>query len=286
MTRWWGIGGVGPALPLALLLTACFVVPMAMVFSLAFRPFDARVLMGTDFTLANLARFLGDWHYIEAFLRTLWLSALTAVICMVLAVPVAWNLHGMRSSLGRLAATMLVLTPLMVSLVVASFSWTLIIGGNGILNQVLEAAGLSRLRLMNTATGVVIVSVFSQLPYTILTTHAALESVDQQLWRAAIVHGARPARAFWRVILPLCLPGIVAGGLIVFALTMAAFVIPFLIGGGRILVAPLLIYQSTMQLFDWPGAAALGILLFALTLSCTWAVAALAQRLMPWERPR
>lgn len=286
MTRWWGIGGAGPALPLLLVLAACFAVPLAMVFSLAFLPFDARTLVGTDFTLANLARFLGDWHYIEAFLRTLWLSALSAAICMVLAVPVAWNLHGMRSSLGRLAATMLVLTPLMVSLVVSSFSWILIIGGNGILNQVLEAVGLSRVRLMNTATGVVIVSVFSQLPYSILTTHAALESVDPQLWRAAIVHGARPGRAFLRVILPLCLPGMVAGGLIVFALSMAAFVIPFLIGGGRVLVAPLLIYQATMQLFDWPGAAALGILLFALTLLCTWGAATLAQRLMPWERLR
>lgn len=286
MTRWWGVGGVGPALPLALVLLACFAVPLAMVFSLAFRPFDARSLVGTDFTLANLARFLSDWHYIEAFLRTLWLSLVSALICMVLAVPVAWNLHHMRSSLGRLTATMLVLTPLMVSLVVASFSWVLIIGGNGVLNQVLTGLGLSRLRLMNTATGVVIVSVFSQLPYSILTTHAALESVDQQLWRAAIVHGAPPARAFLRVVLPLCLPGMVAGGLIVFSLTMAAFAIPFLIGGGRVLVVPLMIYQSTMQLFDWPGAAALGILLFALTLACTWAMASLAQRLMPWEQPR
>lgn len=286
MRRWLGISGIGGAVPLALLLMLCFALPLAMVMSLAFRPFDAKQLVGSDFTLANFARILGDWHYLRAFLLTLWLSLLSALICMVLAVPVAWNLYRLRSNIGRLTATMLILMPLMVSLVASSFSWVLIIGGNGVLNQALMSLGLlsSPLRLMNTATGVVIVSVFSQLPYSVLTTYASLETTDQQLWRAATIHGASPTQTFLHVILPLCLPGMIAGALIVFSLSMAGFVIPFLIGGGRVLVVPLIIYQFTMQLFDWPGAAAFGVLLFTLTILCTWTLAGLAQRLMPWER--
>lgn len=94
---------------------------------------------------------------------------------------------------------------------------------------------------------------FSHISDAILTTFVALENIDPTLAMAARIQGASEGQMFARVILPLSLPGMVAGGLIVFALNMAAFVIPFLIGGGRVTVVLLLIYQFTMQLFDWPG---------------------------------
>ncbi|MGL4288813.1 MAG: ABC transporter permease, partial [Phreatobacter sp.] len=183
--------------------------------------------------------------------------------------------------------TMIVLLPLMVSLVVASFAWVLLLGNNGVINAGLIRLGLisEPLHFLNTMTGVIIVGTFSSLSYPILTTFAALENIPPALARSARIHGASDLQVFGRVILPLSLPGVISGGLIVFALNMAAFVIPFLIGGGRVSVVPLMIYQFTLQLFDWPGAAALGVLLFALTLVTSWAIAALAQRLMPWERP-
>jgi putative spermidine/putrescine transport system permease protein len=130
------------------------------------------------------------------------------------------------------------------------------------------------------------VSTFSHISYSILTIFAALENIDGNLHRAARIHGASEAGVFRHVVIPLSLPGIVAGSLIVFSLSMAAFVIPFLIGGGRVNVVPLLIYQYTMQFFNWPGAATLSILLLFVTLFCSWLFAATAQRWMPWERPR
>lgn len=154
-----------------------------------------------------------------------------------------------------------------------------------LLNRALLALGLvsEPIRLMNTVAGVVIVSTFSHISYAILPIFAALETVDDRALRAARIHGATEAQAFLRVALPLSIPGVLSGALIVFSLTMAAFVIPFLIGGGRVVVIPLQIYQSTLQLFDWPGAAAMSILLFLLTLLCAWGLTALGQRLAPWS---
>lgn len=275
-------------LPIAVLIFGLFVLPLALVFAMAFRPFDASALLGSGFTLANFQRFFGDQNYIIAFLRTVGISAATTLISMILGFPVAWHLHRLRSGTARLWFTLVVLLPLMVSLVVASFAWVLILGNNGILNSLLLRGGLisEPIRLMNTITGVIVVTVFSHISYVILTTFAALENIDPNLPRAARIHGASEATIFSRIILPLSLPGVLAGGLIVFSLSMAAFVIPFLIGGGRVNVVPLLIYQFTVQFFDWPGAAALGLLLFFVTLVCSWLIAVTAQRWMPWEKLR
>lgn len=282
------LGRMVLGLPITALMIAFFAIPMAMVLSLSIRTYDAKTLIGADFTLRNFTRFLTDAHHLGTFAQTLAISGATTVLCMVLGFPVAWHLHRLRSGAARLWLTLIVLLPLMVSLVVASFAWVLILGNNGVLNVALLGLHLisEPIRLMNTPTGVVIVAVFSHISYTILTTFAALENIDRNLALAARIHGASEFQVFSRIIVPLSLPGVVAGGLIVFALNMAAFVIPFLIGGGRVTVIPLLIYQFTMQLFDWPGAAAMGVLLFAITMAATWMISALAQRLMPWERPR
>lgn len=273
-------------LPISVLMGVFFAVPMSMVLALAFRPYDARSLVGTDFTLSNFIRFLIDPTYLWAFARTFYISAATTGLSMLLGYPVALHLHRVKSGSARLWLTLIVLLPLMISLVVASFAWMLLLGNNGAINGALMRIDVisQPIALMNTVTGVILVGTFGSLSYPILTTFAALENISPDLARSARIHGASDSQVFTKVLLPLSLPGLISGGLIVFALNMAAFVIPFLIGGGRVNVVPLLIYQFTLQLFDWPGAAALGVLLFGLTLVCTWLAASLFQRLMPWER--
>lgn len=275
-------------LPIALLVGFFFILPLMFVFAMAFRPYDATTMLGSGYTLANFARFFGDSNHIAAFGRTVGVSVASTLLSMVLGFPVAWHLHRLQSGTARLWFTLIVLLPLMVSLVVASFAWVLILGNNGLLNSLLLQFGLidSPIRLMNTVTGVIIVTVFSHISYVILTTFSALENIDPNLPRAARIHGASEATIFRKIILPLSLPGVVAGGVIVFSLSMAAFVIPFLIGGGRVNVVPLSIYQFTVQFFDWPGAAALGLLLFVITLACSWLISVAAQRWMPWEKLR
>jgi putative spermidine/putrescine transport system permease protein len=280
--------GLVLSLPIIGLLGLFFVVPLALVLSLAFRPYDATTLLGTGVTLDNLWRFLGDASYLGALARTVGISLATAVACVVLAFPLAWHLHETPPGARRLWLTLVVLLPLMVSLVVASFAWVLILGNNGLVNALLQALGLvdAPVRLLNTLGGVIAVSTFSHVSYAVLTIFAALENIEPSLLRAARIHGASEAAVMRRIVLPLSLPGLLSGFLIVFALSMAAFVIPFLIGGGRVNVVPLLIYQFTMQFFDWPGSAALSVILLTVTLLATFAIATLAQRWMPWERAR
>jgi putative spermidine/putrescine transport system permease protein len=272
-------------LPITVLLIGFFALPLAMVLILAFRPFDAQAIVGDGWTLRNFGRMLFDATYLAAFARTVWISLVTTLLCIVIAYPVAWHLDQLKSRQARLWLTLVALIPLMTSLVVSSFAWVLMLGGNGVLNRFLLGIGLldQPLRLLNTTTGVVIVSVYSYVSYLVLAIFSSLQTIDKGYAKAARIHGADDFQSFVRVTLPLSMPGVVSGGLIVFSLMMAGFVIPFLIGGGRVNVVPLLIFQFTLQLFDWPGAAALGVLLFALTLGATWVIASLAQRRMRWE---
>jgi len=272
-------------MPMILLLGIFFAVPLLMVFSFAFRPFDAKTLVGDGLTLQNFERFIFDGFYLTAFLRTTLISLAATALSVVLGFPVAWHLHNVQSSPLKVWLVLIVLMPLMLSLVIASFAWMIILGSNGVLAGLLSNVTLLQqpLQFLNTDAGIVIVTVYSFMPYAVLSIYAALENIDPSLSRAARIHGANDRQVFLRVTLPLSIPGVVSGALIVFALTMAAFVVPYLIGGGRVKVIPLLIYNFTIQLFDWPGAAALSLLLFILTLVLTWLLSALGSRLARWE---
>ncbi|MCC6949154.1 MAG: ABC transporter permease [Bradyrhizobiaceae bacterium] len=281
--RSWAAGILG--LPMILLLGLFFAVPLLMAFSFAFRPFDAKTLVGEDLTLQNFGRFLFDGFYLTAFVRTTLISLSVTILSVVLGYPVAWHLRSVQSSRLRTWLVLVVLMPLMLSLVIASFAWMIILGSNGVLANLIASVTLLQqpLRLLNTDLGIVIVTVYSFMSYSVLSIYAALENIDPSLARAASIHGANDRQVFLHVIWPLSIPGVVSGALVVFALSMAAFVVPYLIGGGRVKVIPLLIYNFTIQLFDWPGAAALSLLLFLLTLVLTWLIATLGSRLARWE---
>ena len=275
-------------LPMIALLGIFFALPLLMVLSFSLRPFDAQSLVGDQLTMQNFSRFLFDEFYLWTFLRTILISAAVTVASVVLGYPVAWHLHSVQSSRARLWLTLIILLPLMLSMVIASFAWLIILGSNGILTNLLMAIGATghSIRILDTDAGVVIVTVYSYVSYAILSIHAGLENIDPSLPRAARIHGASDTQTFLRVILPLSIPGVVSGALIVFTMTMATFVIPYLVGGGRVKVIPLLIYNFTVQLFDWPGAAALSVMLLVVTLALTWLISVLAQRWTPWERSR
>jgi putative spermidine/putrescine transport system permease protein len=272
--------------PIFLLLLVFFLLPLSMVLVLAFRPFDAQAIVGASWTLDNFRRFLLESGYLLTFWRTVWISLAITVLATVLGYPIAWHLNALKSKTARLWLTLVVLLPLMTSLVVSSFAWVFILGNNGVISNTLLWLNLASrpTGLLNTTAGVIMVSTYSYIPFSILAIFATLQTINQSFARAAAVHGATSFQIFMRVTLPLSIPGIVSGALIVFALSMAGFVVPFLIGGGRVSVIPLLVFQYTLQLFDWPGAAALGVILFVLTLGLTWAISTTAQRLTKWER--
>ncbi len=169
---------------------------------------------------------------------------------------------------------MIVLGPLLVSVVVRTLGWEIILGNKGVLNEALMALGIvsSPIAIMYSSTGVVIALVHVLIPFMILAVWASLQRQDPATVRAAESLGAGPVVAFLRVVLPQAMPGILSGSLIVFSLSASAFATPAIIGGRRLKVVSTVIYDQFMNTLNWPFGAAVAILLLGsvLTIMLLW----------------
>jgi putative spermidine/putrescine transport system permease protein len=159
----------------------------------------------------------------------------------------------------------------MTSVVVRSYGWMILLANSGLVNEALLALGLvdTPVQLLFNLTGVVIALVAILLPYMVLTLVPVIQNVDAALEEAAQSLGARPWRTFRDVVLPLSLPGVAAGSILVFVLAIAAYATPRLVGGSRLLVIPIFVYDQAMALLNWPFAAATSFVLLALVLLLT-----------------
>jgi putative spermidine/putrescine transport system permease protein len=223
-------------------------------------------------SLANYARFLGDPYYLRTLLLTLKLSLVTTVSALVLGYVVALYLvRSLHSRTARRLTYLIVVAPLFTSSIVRSFGWMVGLGHNGFLNRWLLDLGIvdRPVRLIFNETGVVIGLTHILLPFMVLSIAAVLQNIDQALEEAAMDLGASRLTTFLTVTLPLSLPGVVAGSLIVFSLAMSAYVTPAVLSGGRLKVVPMLIYEQYISVFDWGFGAAMAMILLTLTLAIT-----------------
>jgi ABC-type spermidine/putrescine transport system permease subunit I len=254
----------------ALLLMAIFFVAPIMTMLLASLHRTQAGITGSDLTLANYVRFLSDTVYYRVVWRTLQLGLIVTFCCLILGFPLAYSLARTRGSARRGLAVMLLLFPLMTSVVVRSYGWTILLGETGLVTAVLTGLGLARepVRLLYTDTGTIIALVEVLLPFMVLSLMAVIQTVHRNLEEAARSLGAGVGRVFLDVVLPLSMPGVAAGSMLVFILAIGAFVTPALIGGARTLVIPMLVYQQAMVVVDWPFAAAISFifLIFVLLL--------------------
>ena len=253
------------AAPLAV-FAALFVLPLGNMLLLSLQSFDRATGATGGLSVTNYTKFLGDAFYLGILWRTLKLSALTTCVTLVLGYPVAFHLH-LSSGRRRAYLTLLILAPLLISVVVRSFGWLVILGPNGLVNSALGAAGVvsEPLRLLYTESAIVLGLTHVFLSFMVLSIATALGRIDPAVVRAAQSLGANPAQTFLRVVLPLSLPGVAAGSLIVFTLSMSAFITPSLLGGPRVKVMSYLAYQQTLLLSDWPYGSAIAFVLLALT---------------------
>jgi putative spermidine/putrescine transport system permease protein len=173
-----------------------------------------------------------------------------------------------RSRTGHALLLMAVLAPMLTGIVVRTFAWMTLLSDKGVINQTLISLGVisQPLKLMYTETGIVVGLVHIYVPFMVLTLTGVIGRIDERLEQAAENLGASPLRAFLEVTLPLSLPGILAGSLLVFALAISAYVTPILLGGFQIMTLPILIYQQISANFNVGFAAALGIVLLMLSL--------------------
>ena len=257
-------------LPAVAVFGVIFAAPLADLMLLSFHPMSGPAQVGASYTLANYRAFVTDPFYLEMLLRTAWLGLLVTASCLVIGYPVAYYL-ARTASRWRGMALFLVISPLLVSAIVRNIGWFPLLSQSGLVNWVLLKLGLiaAPLPLINNFTGVVIGLVHALLPFMILTLMTVIQRVEGDLEEAAANLGAGPLEVFWRVLLPLSLPGIVAGSLLVFAMAISAYTTPAILGGNRVLVMATYIAQQFRTVLNYPagGTAAALLLIFAALLT-------------------
>lgn len=230
---------------------------------------------GFQGSFANFALLLDDEIYLEAIFASLSLAASSTAACLLIGYPMAWAIAGSADRLkGSLLA--LVALPFVTSFLVRVYAWIGLLRPTGFLSEVLQALGLidGPLALVPSAFAVAIGMTYTYLPFMVLPIYASLEKIDPVLPAAAADLGAKPARVFWSVTLPLSLPGVLAGSLFVFVPSVGEFVVPELLGGPGTPMIGKVIWQEFFNNRDWPLAASLAVVLLVMLL----APIALAQR--------
>lgn len=232
-------------------------------------------------TLDTWRSFLGDglsWRIIG---RTMLLGAVTVVACALVGYPVAYALHRIRRPAWRWAAYLVIFSPLMTSVVVRTYGWSLVLGDSGFINGTLRDLGVidDPIALLYQFPGVVIALVHILLPFMVFPILSVLSQLDDSLGEAAADLGAGRRTIFTRITLPLTMQGVLAGSQLVFALSISAFATPALLGGGRVEVLATQIYSDVGSL-NWPLASVASWTLLALALLSVAAFSGLARRRM------
>ena len=249
---------LGPALIFYLVF---FVIPHVYVLWSSLTP------AGTISTGAYTS-FFADATNVAILWRTIRLSIWTTVATLVIGYPIALYLSQPWRR-GRTIVTFAVIAPMLVSAVARSYGWIIILGPNGLLTQVQEWLHLGSEHLLYTEPGLVIALTHVFLPFMTLAIAGSLQQIHPSLPRAARIHGASRARTFLKVVLPLSMPGVTAGSVIVFCLTASSFVTPALVGGTTIQMMSYIIYNNAIMLLDWPAASAAAIILLVATAGIT-----------------
>jgi len=249
--------------PYALFLLVLLVVPFANIAMYSLHPYSPTKVFLPELTFANYRKIL-DLYYVRLFGRTLRLGLITTAVCIVLGYPLAYCLARARARWQAIGLFLLIM-PLMVSAVIRVFGWIVILGRKGLVNQALLVLGLEPVRLLYSESAVVIGLVNIFVPFMVLPIMASIERIPRSLEESAQNLGADWYRMFQRVILPLSLPGLISGCLLVYSLSISAFVTPALMGNPRERMAGQQIYDEVLVSFNWPGAASLSLTLVLVT---------------------
>ena len=259
-TPWWLSG------PALLLFTALLLVPLALTAVLSFNVYDpANGPRSGEFTLAHYTHLFTDSYYYGIFWRTFRISGLVAILCVLIGTPEAYVLSRMRNP-WRSILLLVVLAPLLVSVVVRAFGWSMLLGPEGLVNGLLKVIGLGPVRILYTETAIVIALVHVMLPFMVIPVWTSLQKLDAGVENAALSLRASPFTTLRRIVLPQVMPGILSGSLIVFGLSASSFAIPGLLGGRRLKMVATVVYDEYLHELNWPLGAAIALTLLVANL--------------------
>lgn len=251
--------------PAFALFATLVLVPLVMTLVLTFYRFDPSSGPIAAFQFGNYVNVVSSPYYQTIFLRTFGIAALTTALCVAIGAPEAYVLSKMRDP-WRSAFLLVILAPLLVSVVVRAFGWSMLLGTAGIVNQAFGVFGLGPFKLEYTTFAIVIALVHVMLPFMVIPVWTALQKLDPQTEQAALSLMASPATTLRRIVLPQIMPGVLSGSLMVFGLSASAFAIPGLLGGRRLKVAATAVYDEFLGSLNWPLGATIALLLLAANL--------------------
>ena len=265
--------------PALLLFGALLLVPLVLTLLLSFRVFSDVAGVQTAYTLKNYAEVVSDPYYAEIFLRTAGLALAVTLLSVLLGVPETIVLARMKRPWQSLCL-LIVLGPLLISVVVRTLGWQILLGNNGVLNNALQALHITSepIRLVFTMTGMIIALTHVLVPFMVMSVWATLQKLDPQVEWAGLSLGGSPLRVFRRVVLPQIMPGVLSGSIIVFALSASAFATPALIGGRRLKVVATAAYDEFLGTLNWPLGASIAVLLLVANVAIVMGCSRLAER--------
>ena len=274
-------GGAWAIAPAALLFILFFILPFGVMAGLSFLSGNPVSNPNVTFTWRHYIRLFDSDLYFDALVATMRIGAITTGIALLIGYPLAHLKARMHSRIGHAALLMAVIAPLLTGIVVRTFAWMTLLSDRGVINTLAQWFGLAEkpLPLMYNEFGVVVGLVHIYVPFMVLTLVGVIGRIDVTLEEAARGLGASRFRAFLEVTLPLSLPGILAGSLLVFALAISAYVTPVLLGGNNVLTLPMLIYQQVSASFNLGFAGALGVVLLVVSLALVFAYNTILGRL-------
>ena len=263
------------ALPLTLAFASIFLAPLLMLVGVSFFNDDKITEPG----FAQWAKFLGDPFSYKVIADTMLLGAKTVCATILIGYPLALVYLDAPARLQKVLIFVIVM-PLLLSVVVRTFAWIVVLGREGVVNELLLSLGVisEPLRLLQTELGLVISLTQIEMPLLLLPLISVLSRLDPNLRDASAALGASRWRTLFTVIVPLSMPGLVAGCLLVFASSTTAFISQTVIGGVRLIYLPLLIWQQSLVVFNWPFAAVVSITLLVSVLTVVSALSWLGRR--------
>jgi len=252
VSDWW------LTLPMGLFFLIFVAVPLLLLAAISFHNDAAMTHWGPD----QYLRFFSDSYNRGVLWSTVGLGLATTAVCIVLGYPIAW-LYVASTPAWRKAILLCILMPLLTSSVVRTFAWVVILGNDGLIDHFLVSFGWIHypVKLLYTPSAVVVALAQIELPLMVMPLISALNGIDTRLTEASHALGASPWRTWWRIIMPLSVPGLLSGTLLVFTGAVSAFVVQTLVGGGQLMYMPFYIYQQAIQSQDYPFAAAVSMIL-------------------------
>jgi putative spermidine/putrescine transport system permease protein len=271
-----GAGGarrpLGPVLlvPAALVVVATLGVPLGLLFRYSLNRFVPGQLMAEALTLENYVKFFTDTYYVQVLWTTVQVALLCTAVSLVAAFPVAYFLARTQSRYKSLLVIVTVF-PLLVGNVVRAAGWMVMLSNQGFVNSTLIWIGIvdQHVKILYTPLAAILGIVAVVLPYMILTLQSVIEGIDPAVEEAALNLGATPTQTFFRVTLPLAMPGVLAGCVLVGILCMNAYATPVLLGGPQFKMMAPALYDQIIRANNWPFGAALAFVLMVSTLLLT-----------------